>query len=364
MKKAVLKWLLIWACWTFAAFFFTSEVVFRGGSVYSIGSWELLLRELINDYIWLALTPVVVRLSRRVPIENPRWWQKLLFHIGAGIVIALFHVAVYTLVIHVSGLALTPSTYFQRFQNLLTFNFHSNIVCYWVIFGIAYAIDSYRRQREKDLRASQLETRLAQSQLQSLKMQFHPHFLFNTLNTISVLMEKDVKAANRMLVQLSDLLRMALDDFGMQEVPLKQEVDFLERYLKIEETRFEERLTVKMNIERQTLGARVPNLILQPLVENAIRHGIAPQITGGTIEIGAKREDQTLCLFVRDTGAGSSGEKDAAKIKEGVGLSNTRARLKQMYNDDHTFQIKNEIESGFLVSIRIPFRTNDASVTL
>ena len=358
MKKAQTKWFLIWGCWTLAAFFFTSEVVFRGGSVYPIGSWEMLLRELINNYVWFALTPLVVRLAHRMPIEKHKWKRGLIFHLCASVIVALFHVAAYTFILHVSGLAIVSSTYWHRFQVLLTFNFHTNITCYWIVFGIHYAVSSYRKQAEKDLRASQLEAKLAQSRLDVLKMQLHPHFLFNTLNTISVLNENDPKAANRMLVGLSDLLRIALEDTGRQEVPLRQELDFLERYLKIEQIRFEERLRVKINVEPETLDAQVPNLILQPLVENAVRHGIAPQISGGTVEICAKRENENLRLTVRDDGAGLAA-KDAVSVKKGIGLSNTQARLKQMFSENYSFQISGD--DGFLATMTIPFRTNDGA---
>ena len=355
MKKDAAKWILIWSCWTFVALFFTSEVIFRGGSVFSISAWELLLRELINNYIWFGLTPIVIWLAGRVPIENRNWKRGLIFHLAAGVFLALFHVAVYTFVLHFTSLAVVQSSYWERFQNLLTFNFHSNIAIYWIVFGIVYAIDSYRRQREKDVRNAQLEARLALAQLQALKMQLHPHFLFNTLNTISVLMETDAKSANRMLVGLSELLRIALDDNERQEVSLRQELDFLERYLKIEQMRFEERLKVEMNIAPETLDAVVPNLILQPLVENAVRHGIAPNISGGTIEIGAERDDGMLRLFVRDTGEGNAVEN----LQEGIGLSNTRARLKRLYDGNHSLQMKTE--NGFSVFISIPFRTNKDS---
>jgi len=204
---------------------------------------------------------------------------------------------------------------------------------YMVVVGAYYAFDYYQKYRERDLRALELEGRLTQAELQNLKMQLHPHFLFNTLNTISVLMTKDTKAANSVLVRLSDLLRMALDNVSTHEVTLKEELDFLARYLEIEQTRFEDRLTVRMRIEPGVLAARVPNLILQPLVENAIRHGVAPLLTPGTIEISARRENGNLRLEVRDNGSGLPNSNQ--HVREGVGLSNTRARLVQVYARDH-----------------------------
>ncbi|HSK71343.1 MAG TPA: histidine kinase [Pyrinomonadaceae bacterium] len=358
MRKALAQWVLIWGTWNFIALYSASEIIFRQTDNLPVDVWGVLLRELINGNIWFLLTPVVIWLSLNKRISKPNWLGGVIFHITAGLIISFFQSAIYSFVLRLIGLSAAPNTYFQDLQNQLTFHFHFNFFSYWVVFGVTYTIDYYRKYRERDLFASQLETRLTRAQLDALKMQLHPHFLFNTLNTISVLMEKDVKAANRMLVNLSDLLRMALDNIGTQEVSLKDELEFLERYLKIEETRFEERLKVRMNVEPETLDARVPNLILQPLVENAIKHGISPQIAGGTIEIRAEREGQTLRLSVRDSGAGI-GNKELAKIKKGIGLANTQARLKQMYDGNHTFQINSEEGNGFSVNITIPFRTSE-----
>jgi sensor histidine kinase YesM len=359
MKGRWAKWLIIWGGWTLAAFFLTAEILSRSERFFPMTALETLVRELIFNYIWFALTPLVIHLARRFPVGTGNGWRNLFFHLPAGILLTLAHVAIYSLVIHVSGLAVFPMAYFQRFQYVLSFNFHSSLFCYWIVFGITSVVDAYRRQRENDLRRAQLETRLAHSQLAALKSQIHPHFLFNALNTISVLMEKDAKEANRMLVSLSGLLRAAIDQTETLEISLKEEMDFLERYLKIEQTRFEERLKIKTFVAPEALSAQVPNLLLQPLVENAVRHGIAPQIAGGTIEIGARREGDALYLYVRDDGgANESAKKSRTEIKEGVGLSNTRARLSQMYNAGHSFRIENE--NGFAVHITIPFKENGA----
>ena len=350
---------MIWFCWVFVALFFSSQAILRGISNYPFDEWGVFLREFIQYQIWFLLTPLVVWLSEKFPVVGGQWLHGIFGQIIFGLLISFLHVAVYIFILHATNLAIYPSTYLQRLHDLWLFYFHFNLVCYWIIFTLGYTINYYRKYQERDLTASKLETQLVQSQLQALKMQLHPHFLFNTLNTISVLMKKDVKAANRMLVSLSELLRTALDDIGAQEVPLKQELDFLERYLKIEEIRFHGRLQVQINVTPETLDAQVPNLILQPLVENAVRHGIAPQIVGGTIEINAEREGEMLHLFVRDDGAGAG----APIFKEGIGLSNTRARLKKLYDEHHFFQAGNATEGGFLVDIIIPFRTKNETLT-
>src|SRR5262249_40591374 len=199
-----------------------------------------------------------------------------------------------------------------------------------------------------ELKASQLEARLAQAQLQALKMQLHPHFLFNTLHAISALMRKDVEEADRMITRLSDLLRLTLENVGAQEATLRQELEILGRYLEIEQRRFGDRLQVKMEIEPETLDARAPNLILQPLVENAIRHGIAPRSAPGLIEIRASRAGDKLELQVRDNGVGLPTDH-REPIKEGVGLANTRARLEQLYGAAYRFEVNNFYRCGMIV---------------
>ena len=180
----------------------------------------------------------------------------------------------------------------------------------------------YSRYREGELRTAQLSAQLAQAQLQALRAQLHPHFLFNTLNAISTLVHKDPDIADRMIARLSDLLRLTLENIGVQEVRLAQELEFLERYLEIERMRFPDRLQVRMHIAPETLDAWAPYLILQPIVENAIRHGIAPRSTPGTVEIRADCKNDRLILEVRDDGPGISPDRN---LKDGVGISSTRA---------------------------------------
>jgi sensor histidine kinase YesM len=251
------------------------------------------------------------------------------------------------------------NSYFHAYKTFLLINFHLALFFYWAILGVNYAIDYYQKYRERELRASQLETRLAQARLQVLKMQLHPHFLFNTLNAISELVFKDPESAEHMITNLSDLLRLSLDNVGVQEVPLKQELDFLNKYVEIEQTRFHDRLQLSTDIAPETLDAWVPNMILQPLVENAIRHGIGMRSAGGHIEIGAERENGMLRLFVRDNGGGlHNGEQK--QLKEGVGLANTRARLAHLYGEEHRFDLDNVPGGGLMVDMSIPFRvTND-----
>jgi two-component system, LytTR family, sensor kinase len=188
-----------------------------------------------------------------------------------------------------------------------------------------------------------------------LRLQLHPHFLFNTLHTISALMHKDLRAADRMLALLGDLLRDSFERVGAQEVSLKQELGFLDRYLEIERTRFRDRLSVTVRVDPEALDAVVPNLLLQPLVENAIRHGIGRRQDAGRIEISARRENDRLDVRIRDDGPGLPEGTETA-LRAGVGLANTAARLQQLYPNGHRFDLKNRPEGGLEVALEIPFR--------
>jgi two-component system, LytTR family, sensor kinase len=240
----------------------------------------------------------------------------------------------------------------QAFGSLLVKSWHFELIVYWVIVAVSHAFGYYAQLRERELRNAELERRLTEARLQALQMQLNPHFLFNTLHAISSLMHKDVDAADTMLVRLSELLRHALEATNTQEVSLREELDFLRRYIEIEQTRFGKRLKIEMTIAPETLDALVPNLILQPSLENAIIHGIEPHAREGRIELKSRRDGDQLHLEVRDNGRGLREEQ----IEEGVGLSNTRARLQQLYGERQQFSIANGAAGGAVVTMTIPFR--------
>lgn len=231
--------------------------------------------------------------------------------------------------------------------------FNNSVFYYWAILALGHVLDYYRQFRERELLASQLESKLAQTQLQILKMQLHPHFLFNTLNAISALIHQDVELADRMIARLGDLLRTTLDNANQQHVPLSQELDFIHPYLEIEKARLGARLTVDLQVDPAVMDAKVPNLILQPLVENAIRHGIAVRPGPGTIQIHAHRENGGLHLAVTDTGPGLQAAPAALK---GIGLANTRARLEKLYGANHRLELTNGRDGGFAIGITIPYQ--------
>lgn len=360
-QHSILKWVLIGAGWTLYALFFVSEVVVSRayqGRPLSIG--RTIAVWLICAAFWFAATPFIIWLARRFPLDRHRWLRSALVHLAIGSFVSSILLGLYVLVASALGLTSADQTYLTAFRNQLVSTFHSELLTYWMVVGLTNGIDYYQRYRERELRASQLETRLAHAELEALRMQLRPHFLFNTLNSISILMTEDVKAARRMLTRLADLLRISLENAGVHEVTLKDELEFLRNYLDIEQTRFHDRLTVRMNIEPEVLDARVPNLILQPLVENAIRHGIAPRAESGLVEITASRENGRVRLCVRDNGKGL-GSMPHGELIKGIGLSNTEARLTQLYGNDHNFEIRNAEGEGLEVEITIPFHVDVAT---
>jgi two-component system LytT family sensor kinase len=356
------KWILIGVGWFAFALFFVSEVILRrvfAGRPANIRG--ALIPWLICAAIWFAATPLILWLAHRFPLDRQRWFSSALIHLSVGALLSFLLLAAFTTAAALAGFKDFGQTWWQAFRALLLSGFHAEVVTYWVVVGLSNGIDYYRKYRERELRASQLETRLAQAQLDALRMQLHPHFLFNTLNSISVLMSEDVAAARRMLTRLSDLLRASLENVGTQEVSLREELEFLKNYLEIEQTRFQDRLSVKMEIEPGVLNARVPNLILQPIVENAIRHGIAPRAQPGIVEIRAVRLNGMIELQVRDNGPGLNSSSPQTLMK-GIGLTNTEERLKQLYGSNHRFEISEVSGSGFQVAIAIPFRDDQTLV--
>ena len=310
-------------------------------------------RNLIDWYVFAFLSMPALWLARRIPIERADWGRRVTIHAAASAVFSLSWMALRALVLQLTEGGHVV-TFTEAFTHALVATFFFNVAVYCVVAGYGHTVNYYRKFQERELRASELETRLAQARLQALQMQLNPHFLFNTLHAISSLMHKNVDAADQMLTRLSDLLRHALESTDRQVVPLREELDFLKRYLEIEQTRFGPRLAVRYDIAQDTLEAEVPNLILQPLVENAIRHGIEPMSSAGQIELYGRREAGMLLLQVQDNGKGLP---PGAPLDEGVGLGNTRARLQQLYGTGHRLDAGNRPEGGFSVRLAIPWRT-------
>ncbi|MFL6277024.1 MAG: sensor histidine kinase [Blastocatellia bacterium] len=357
------RWLrafFIIGVWTLFGVFLASQSTLAFSRSVRPFSWQrILLVEMSFAYIWAALTPLVLWLAQRFPLERGRLTRSLTVHVLASIILGFATRAFrdLTFVYFVSGYdgALPWTKLF--FNGYLFFDYGT--LLYWLMLLVSYATNYYRRYRTGEIRATRLEAQLAQAQLQALKMQLQPHFLFNTLHSISALVHKDPQAADKMIARLGDFLRLTLDSAGVQEVPLRQELEFLKSYLDIERIRFKDRLSVEMDIESQTLEARLPNLILQPIVENAIRHGIAPHIAAGRIEIAARRFNGSLQVQITDNGPGLVTNGNNGRIlKEGVGLANTQARLQQLYGDDSRLDLANTARGGLSVTLEIPFNAS------
>jgi two-component system LytT family sensor kinase len=314
-------------------------------------------------YAWALFTPVIAWLANRYRIERGRWPQAAVAHLVGVVVFTAGHVAVLTTTSWWLSMGTSRAYVWSAgFKVTLIQYFDWEMMTYWAIVGLSLAVAYYHEARERALRASQLETRLVEAQLQTLQRQLQPHFLFNTLHAISALMHKDVEQADRMLSRLSELLRLTLDKVGVAEVRVKDEIEFLEKYLLIEQTRLQDRLSVTFEVQPETLDARVPRLILQPLVENAIKHGIAPRPGEGRIAIRVRREGNRLQMEVRDNGDGLSLDALAA-LQKGVGLSNTHERLKHHYGIDYRFEFCRE-PGGLTVRVVVPWRVDQPATHL
>jgi two-component system, LytTR family, sensor kinase len=317
---------------------------------------EVVLSGLATWAPFALLAPFVVWMARRNPLEPHTWKRSLVWHVLASLVVCLGYATLRWAVSHVPLVDPEPLPFWW----LLVSQFYLAFQSYWVLVAVHQAWHNYKRFRDRALRASQLEARLARAQLEVLKGQLHPHFLFNTLNAISTLVHRDAHAADAMITQLSDLLRMSLDSIGVQEVRLGQEIDFLSRYFDIQRTRFQDRLRISVDVPEDLLGVMVPNQVLQPIAENAIKHGLATRPECGRIDVVARRHGPWLDLTVRDDGPGFRLGPEGLPVN-GIGLRNTRERLRELYGPGAVLTLSNHPKGGAEVRLRLPLGA-DASV--
>jgi len=358
-QKPGLRWLLIWAIWTFIGIVFTLQGYFMSyRTERPMPFSEAAYIQMTCAYLFALATPLVLFAAAKLPLERNNWVRNALLHIPISIVLSVFVTALGRVMIwlrygYPAGRPLT----FESITRFVVSNFSEGIGIYLLIALFSYAFRYYWQYREGQLRTLQLEAQLSQAQLEALKMQLHPHFLFNTLHSISALLRKDTEAARRMITRLGDFLRLTLENSGAQEVSLQQEMEFLRCYLEIERIRFQDRLVTRMDVAPQVLDAKVPNLILQPIVENAIRHGINPRSTPGIIEIQAKPHNGALRIQVRDNGPGLPAHRSSEILfRKGLGLRNTETRLERLYGAAHLFDLANDPEGGLVVTLEIPFK--------
>ncbi len=317
--------------------------------------------------LWLLFLPAVTWLSFRFPIERRRLFRNAgLYVLGCLLVVGTNRLGSRALD-HLSRPTESPANQGRLAASTLTklgppgalgvfFGLRAtlDVLVYWSLVGICQAIVSFRSAQERERRAAELEASLASAKLQALRMQINPHFLFNTLNSIATLVYVNPRAADEMLGDLSELLRRSLDSMEEQEIPLAQELDFIGTYISIEQKRFGERLRVEWNVPDELMRALVPALILQPLVENALRHGLEPRRGPGLVSIGAKQEGRHLHLVVRDDGRGLPESARDGSGRRGLGLGNVQARLQGLYGEGHSFSIGRAEPRGCRVDIRLP----------
>ena len=311
-----------------------------------------------NDWIgWLLLAPVVFYLARRYPVERPHVSRHLMMHLAFALVVAALHGLSYYVMEEMTG-ELWDATLPPAKMALLyaTKNLVIGILVYGGLVSLQHGFEYYRRYKERELRAIQLMAQLSKAELEVLKMQLQPHFLFNTLHAISALIRSDPDAADRIITRLGDLLRMSLQSNGAQEVTLKAELDFLEKYADIQRTRFRDRLSIEVAADAGALNAIVPSLILQPLVENSIRHGVESREQAAVIRVDARQLEGRLLLSVTDNGPGFPDYVLTPVPGRGLGLANTRARLAALYGGDGRLVVSAAPGGGAIVTLDIPFR--------
>ena len=323
----------------------------------TIMAGKLLILNLALWYVPALLMPAVVSVARRFSFDSGRTLRAVLAHTIGALTFASTHILALIAVrflLYENGGKPPLVPWPRYFQNRIFEQLDASLMVYAAIIGVSHAIAYYHESQERKLRSAQLETRLVEARLKTLEAELHPHFLFNTLHAISTLVHRDPDAADRMISRLSDLLRITFDRTGEPKVSLKEEIDFLQKYLDIEQTRFQDRLTVSVNVDPDALDGEVPRMILQPIVENAIKHGIAGRSGGDAIQITAGCDNGRLWMQVRDNGAGLQ-VRTLKALRTGVGLSNTRARLDCLYGRHYRLEFSDK-HGGLSVLIEIPFQ--------
>ena len=352
--KRLARFGIIWGMWTIVALFFSTQVFMMYYSERQpIPYKRAFLVQFSACYLWALVTPLVLWLARRFCIDRNRWIRKVALHLLFSLVLVTvlisLHFVVY-MILAGQASAITP----LRLAGYLYPNLDRWLLVYWLILLMSHAFNYYNSYRKGELKASQLRTQLVQSQLEALKMQVQPHFLFNTLHSISALLSKDTEGARKMITRLGDFLRLTLENSGSMEVTLRQEIEFLNGYLEIERIRFQDRLTTDIQIDPTVLEARVPNLILQPIVENAMRHAVGNS-RSGHVEITAVPRNGALHIEVKDNGPGLPVDRTLeVRRGKGLGLANTQARLVGLYGTAARFEMTNRPSGGLVVSIEIP----------
>jgi two-component sensor histidine kinase len=346
--------LLVFAAWTLIAAFDIGKRFVESHMYGRTLNLSEILLNLESAWVWTLFTPLIFFLAERYPIQRAHWARRLALHIAFSFAVAALDSLLDSLICPL--LAARPDWPFARWFWGESF---INVYSYFATLAAGLAIRFYRLYHDRRLRVSKLETELAVTKLRALEMRLRPHFLYNALHTIGGLVRTEQgPAAVRMIAGLGELLRHTLREDDAQEVPLSRELELTFRYLDIEQARFGDRLQVEMQIGPETANAHVPSLLLQPLVENAVRHGVESNTGSGQVVVRVYRDGDALCLDVQDSGQGPRDEH----MGSGIGLSTTRARLEQLYGREHKLELELAASGGALASVRIPFHTSPTEI--
>jgi len=354
-RQRALRWAGIVALWFFIGLILSVEVYFNVRvSDPGVGFRDVALPQFQRALFWALLAPLVTWWRRLVPLSAGRWAGGVAFHLvmSFGIMLAYYLVRI----------AWIYASMGESWQDFWAYAYRSyygrnliDMLYYWAVIGVTYALHIRERYQRESLRSAQLESKLVEAELKALKHQLNPHFLFNTMNTIAVLVRENRNDdAVQLIARLSSLLRMTLENTRVQTVTLRQELEFLTRYLEIQAARFGDKLTFRTAIDSAAFDAIIPNLILQPAVENAILHGIAQKTEPGLVEITGRVREGRLELEVKDDGPGFEiSSEDLGR--EGIGLTNTRVRLERHYGKDFQMVLRSERGRGVTVAMVLPF---------
>lgn len=317
-------------------------------------AWRAVVPAFVTWFFWVAISPAMFVLVRRVPLRRERWGRAVLVHGAIAVALAFAHGALVVLVnravyLPTAEQPVPPFSYW--YGRFMLFQFQVELFTYLGVLGIVFAVDYYLRYRRSQVRAADLTAQLSSAHLAALKAQLHPHFLFNTLNAITVLIRDDSERAMRTMAQLGDFLRLTLADPDTQEVELHEELEFLKLYLEIEQTRFPDRLSVRFDVDDAVRNALVPHFVLQPLVENAVRYGVAPHERPGRIVISARRDGDVTTLAVWNDGSRLLPPEERVA---GIGLNATTRRLDALYPGAASLALDEE-GGGVVARVTLPY---------
>ncbi len=353
-------WFLIFAAWLVPALLSGFNTYVQDRLEGRSPDWHWVLFSSIDWLLYAVLTPIVFRASRRFPLERPHLARNISLHVVGALGMCVAWAALGTLLrlgIFPPAAGATAQKVWLGFVSWVFTTLPFGVGVYFALVGIQHSFFYFAQARERETQAARLAAQLSEARLGALRMQLNPHFLFNSLNAITVLVrDGNTAAASRMLELLSDVLRQVLRTDKTHETALSRELEFLERYLAIEQVRFSDRLRPHIEIDPALARAAVPRFLLQPLVENALRHGIARRADAGLVQVSAHREGEQLVLTVRDDGPGLPMTPDPAS---GVGLSNTRARLAALYGGDATLEVANAEGGGVIATVRLPYHETE-----